>query len=311
MKTIPIAFAFDDNLMLPACISISSLLMNANKDTFYDIFLLHNEKDLRDKTLFDKLKKTYSNCRINYIKVDNTFDNAFEIRGITTPAYYRLLIPQLITEYDKVIYADADIIFRFDLSSLYDTEMYNNYIAATYDWGMILNEDGQKYIESVEGLTQGEYIQSGFLLIHSAQIRKDNLVPQFIEAAKHNYKFQDQDILNIFCGMKRIILPIKYNMTDYAFYFATKEPERLSKYCTSTELQEAKLNGTLHFNGHKPWKKISINFDIWWEYYRHSPFYDERYYFDFFHSKLNELDLLPFWKRVKILLRYFIYPPKK
>ena len=40
MKTVPIAFAFDNNLVLPACICISSLLMNAKEETFYDIFIL-------------------------------------------------------------------------------------------------------------------------------------------------------------------------------------------------------------------------------------------------------------------------------
>lgn len=42
MNTIPIAFAFDNNLILPACVCISSLMMNANEDTFYDIFILHS-----------------------------------------------------------------------------------------------------------------------------------------------------------------------------------------------------------------------------------------------------------------------------
>ena len=36
MKTVPIVFAFDNNLILPACVCISSLLMNAKEETFYD-----------------------------------------------------------------------------------------------------------------------------------------------------------------------------------------------------------------------------------------------------------------------------------
>lgn len=34
MKTVPIAFAFDNNLVFPACVCLSSLLMNAKDDTF-------------------------------------------------------------------------------------------------------------------------------------------------------------------------------------------------------------------------------------------------------------------------------------
>ena len=53
-----------------------------------------------------------------------------------------------------------------------------------------------------------------------------------------------------------------------------------------------------------------MNFDIWWEYYRKSPFFDAKFYFDFFYSRLNEYDLLPLWKRIKILIRYFVYGRK-
>lgn len=42
MNIVPIVFAFDNNLILPACVCISSLMMNANEDTFYDIFILHS-----------------------------------------------------------------------------------------------------------------------------------------------------------------------------------------------------------------------------------------------------------------------------
>ena len=45
MNIVPIAFAFDYNLILPACVSISSLLMNAKEDTFYDIYVLHSRRE--------------------------------------------------------------------------------------------------------------------------------------------------------------------------------------------------------------------------------------------------------------------------
>lgn len=71
------------------------------------------------------------------------------------------------------------------------------------------------------------------------------------------------------------------------------------------DIDDALISGIVHFNGKKPWKDVCINFDIWWEYYRRCPFFDEKWYFDFFNYKLNELDRLPLMKRIKILLRYF------
>ena len=306
--TIPIAFAFDKNLVMPACVCISSLLMNAKKDTSYDIFILHPANQSMTQTDLVKLPEYYDNCKLTFRPVGNEFDNAFEIRGITTPAYYRLLIPEIIPEYDKIIYSDVDVIFRRDLSDLYSIDLTGVYMAATYDVGMNLGKDGVAHINSSKGLVLGKYIQSGFIMLNSSKLKNDGLVIRFKEEAKKQYKFQDQDILNVVCGKNLKVLPAEYNMTDYTFYYLNSGDELIkSGYVKEEEISEAKQYGTLHFNGHKPWKSYSINFDIWWEYYRKSPFFDEKFYFDFFYRKINDYDLLPLWKRVKILLRYFVY----
>lgn len=308
---IPIVFAFDNNLTFPACICLSSLMMSAEKDTFYDIFILHSSSELLDKKNLSIVSDTFDNCRVQYRQVDNVFDHAFEIRGITTPAYYRLLIPELIPEYDKVIYSDVDVIFRMDLSELYSRNLEDNYLAATRDVGLNLSKDGLDYINSMSELKAGKYLQSGFIMLNSKKIREDGLVDKFKEQAKRKLKFQDQDILNIVCKGKVEFLSLEYNMTDYSFYYAMKERELLYEWYDDSAIDNAIMNGNLHFNGHKPWKKYCVNFDIWWEYYRKSPFYNEQFYFDFYYNKLDELDQLSFIKRIKILARYFIYGRKK
>lgn len=307
MNTVPIVFAFDNNLILPACVCISSLMMNAREDTFYDIFILHSRKLALERDRLGRIPDYYPNCRIRYRLVDETFDAAFEIRGITTPAYYRLLIPELIPEYDKVIYSDVDVIFRMDLAELYRLDISDYYLAATRDLGLNFSDDGVRYVNSMPGLVQGQYLQSGFIMLNSRKIRQDNLVARFRELAKRKLKYQDQDILNLSCSGQVLFLPMKYNMTDYSYFFIHLEPEKIAHLVDTEEIAEAQLCGNIHFNGHKPWKKYSINFDIWWEYYRKSPFFDAKFYFDFFYYRLNILDQLPLWKRIKILLRYFIY----
>ena len=311
MNRVPIAFAFDNNLVMPACVCISSLMMNAREDTFYDIFILHSGLDAMDFKQLDMLSQHYSNCKINYREVGEIFDAAYEVRNVTTPTYYRLLIPELITEYAKILYADVDMIFRMDLSDVYNIDMGNNYLAATYDLGMNLGKAGQKYIDSVQGLVQGEYLQAGFILLNAKLMNEDGIVAKFKAEARKKYKFQDQDILNIVCRGRKMVIPWKYNMTDYSFSYLMNEPFLLTNKYANSDVEEAKRCGNLHYNGHKPWKKYSVNFDIWWEYYRKSPFFDEKFYFDFYYNRLNELDQLSLWKRIKVLCRYFVYGKRK
>ena len=62
ISKVPIVFAFDHNLVFPACVSISSLLSSAKDCTFYDIYILYPEEDACfDVSAFERLHDRYEN----------------------------------------------------------------------------------------------------------------------------------------------------------------------------------------------------------------------------------------------------------
>ena len=308
---IPIVFAFDNNLVLAAAVCISSLLSSAHANTYYDIYILHAKEECIDKKLLNKVEAHFSNCKITYRSVPDTFKEGFEIRGITIAAYYRLLIPQLIPEYERVIYSDVDVIFRQDLSHVYfQTDLGDCYIAGVNNLAH-LDVDLHHHYGTTLGLDTTSVICSGFLLMDSKRIKADGLVEKFIEHSKNKYKFQDQDILNICCRGRIKMLPPKYSLLTYISFMAINRPEELTMVWPSKDIEEAMTAGNIHYNGQKPWRGACINFDVWWEFYRKSPVFDPKYYFEFFYGKLNELDRLSLVKRLKILARYFIYGKSK
>ncbi len=307
MNIVPIAFAFDNNLILPACVCISSLLMNAKKDTFYDIFILHSASIELKKEELDKLSQYYRNCRIQYRQVDNTFDSAFEIRGITTSTYYRLLIPNLISEYDKIIYSDVDVIFRSDLSNIYfSTDLHENYVAGVNALIPFI-PDMRMYYQKMRKVEMKGIIYAGNIILNSKKIREDNIIDKFKQLARNNFRFQDLDVLNIACQNNIVYLKPEFCLTTYFAELSIRNRKLLQQYWTENDIESALQNGIVHYNGQKPWKGFCVNFDIWWEYYRKSPFFDQEFYFEFFYKRLNELDQLSLWKRIKILVRYFVY----
>lgn len=307
MNIVPIVFAFDNNLILPACICISSLMMNAKEDTFYDIFILHSSSIMLNREELDRIPEYYKNCRIQYRQVGNTFDSAFEVRGITTSTYYRLLIPELVPEYGKIIYSDVDVIFRSDLSEIYlNVDLDNCYVAGVNALAHLVPEYKKYYIEKLH-LDPEKIIYAGNLIINSEKIRKDKLIPLFKEQAKYNYKFQDMDILNLVCKGKIRYLSPNFCLSTLICQASIYNRETILNLWNQEEIDCALEQGIVHYNGQKPWQQYCINFDIWWEYYRKSPFFDEKFYFDFFYYRLNIFDQLSLWKRIKILVRYFIY----
>lgn len=305
-KTIPIVFAFDNNLILPACVCLSSLLMNANENTFYDIFILHSSKVNLRRAELNTIIEYYGNCRIQYRIVDDTFDEAFEIRGITASTYYRLMIPELIPEYGKILYSDVDVIFRTDLSDFYDIDITNYYVAGVNSLSHLSKSTSQYYQTEVL-IDSRNIIYAGNILINSSLMLKDNIVLRFKEHVYKKYRFQDLDILNIVCQGKVKYLPPCFCLTTDISKYSSKCISMITNIWTKDEIQYALDKGIVHYNGQKPWRGYCINFDIWWEYYRKSPFFNQEFYYDFFYYKLNEYDMLPFWKRLKILIRYFVY----
>ena len=311
MKTVPIAFAFDNNLVFPACVCLFSLLHNAGNETYYDIFILSSAKDRINCTQLNKICEVYPKCRISYIEVDDEFDNVYEVRGITSPAYYRLLIPELIPQYDTILYSDVDVIFRGDLSDIYFNAGIDDHYFAGVDSIAHLIPFLKDYYEVERRIDSKGNIYSGNLIINSKKIRQDSIVGEFRKHMSEKYMLQDMDIINIVCKDKIKYLPPSFCYTTYIADFAANNMEQLKTVWTEAQILEAQDKGIVHYNGQKPWKGPCINFDIWWEYYRKSPFFDPKYYYHFFNNMLNEHDRLSLMKRLKILLRYFIYGRKK
>ena len=305
MNIVPIVFAFDNNLVMPAYICISSLLKNAKEGTFYDIFILHSLKENIDKATLNELIKHHNNCNITYRTIGDEFDNAFEVRGITTPAYYRLLIPELIPEYDKIIYSDVDVIFREDLHYLYQTDLDDNYLGAV-DVCVAFRPKIRHYVKDTLKLDPSNgYFYSGNLIINSALIRKDKLIPRFKILAKNAYNYQDMDVLNIACNGRIKPLSPAFCLSNYLLECIYNQRETVLKYYSKQDIQLATESGIIHYNGEKPWKGWCYNQDIWWSYYRQSNVYEEAFVFNYYQKQLNAIDNWGFIKRLKHLLRYF------
>lgn len=311
MTRVPIVFAFDNRLAMPAAVCFYSLLVNAKPTTAYDIYILHRSGEQLDLTDVRRVMTQFPQSTLRLREVGGEFDGSFEIRGITTPAYYRLLIPELILEHDRVIYSDVDVIFRQDLSDVYNTSLDNNILAGVNNLAHI-DSDLKAHYEGTLSLDPGNIICSGFLVMDCEAMRRENLRTRFIELAKNRYKYQDQDILNISCAGRIKMLAPKYSLLTYiSVYAIANGKDSFSPLWNASDIEEAMHEGNIHYNGNKPWRNWCVNFDIWWEYYRKSPIFDEKFYFDFYYSRLNELDQLPLLKRIKILARYFVYGRRK
>lgn len=304
MKTVPILFTFDSSLELAAGVCMTSLLESADPSTFYDIFVLHSPACDFSGSRLCALPERYGNCRLTFRKVEGEFVGGYEVRGIPETAYYRLLAPEWIPEYDKLLYSDVDVIIREDLGKFYDLDLGDNCFAGV-DTCSRLRPEFRKYITEKAGLDwQKGYYYSGNLVINSALLRADGLLKEFRELGKNDYLYQDMDIINRACNGRFLPLGPSFCMTVQLYGLIVDRRQEMEAIYGAEEIARTLRCGIVHYNGAKPWKEACPNMDIWWNCYRRSLFFDESFARDFWTGLRDQLEHLSLSKRIKLLLRY-------
>lgn len=266
--SIPVVWGLDEKYVLQAFVVMRSILINSKEDYHFFILTADCIED-KVKEFTDILKKEYNNFEISVRKVDiEYFANARVYNEhLSKAAYFRLLIADLIPEYDKCIYLDCDLIVYGDLKELYEIKLGDNYLAGVKDCHIMENTPRQIEHQQVLGLpTREKYINSGVLVMNLKKIRQDKLVSSFLRQLNKENWYEDQDVLNYCCYPAIKVLPLKYNL--FHFYLG-KNIDFLFE--VQYERQEFEFDHEhpfiLHMGGdYKPWNGFEVKGSSeWWE----------------------------------------------
>lgn len=267
---IPVVFATDENYLFYTVVAITSMAESADKDTFYQIYMLVSEELRNGHRLLTDLQGKYANIKINLLPVDGSEFQGVTINNkhITKATFYRLLLSELLQE-DKCLYLDSDIIVTTDLQELYSTDIDDNYIAGVRDlWiDLISEEDREKRRIRTDIPSMDQYVNAGVLLLNLAKIRADHMEERFRSHMKKDYLFEDQDIINVCCYDHIVHIPAKWNL--FTAFMGQMEELKEKGIDTRTLQYMQEKKGILHYATIliRPWmsKRFICN-DIWWKY---------------------------------------------
>lgn len=265
-QKVPLIIAFTPNYFVPAAVCILSVLKHAGTaDRFHIICLL--TEPLPDRMQAQLRQLGGDRAHYSFIDLQGKLQGIYVDEKYTVAASYRLLLPDLLPEYDKVIYVDCDVVVRNNLARLYrETDLGNNYLAGVFEATL----DFQVAHLKAVGCEPGEYVNSGFLLMNLKQLREDDMVSKFLSASRsEKLEFPDQDVLNRLCKGRILGLPPHYNSIR-TFYLPQYKLDFL-KYYTEQDWHELKEQGTVHYTGTKPWTAFTVQFGVWWAYYAQLP----------------------------------------
>lgn len=300
-KQIPIVFITDDNYVIPTAVAIQSLIDNKHKETKYAIYIISTS--LSDDNIRHFHEFESETIQISIIKEDvtNLLNlHKYDITGkcqATPSALLKFKLPLLLSQYDKVIYLDGDILVKKDLSDLYNIDIENNFVGAVHDTGKIYNP--QKITKKIPN-----YFNSGVMLLNLEKCLLKNMPKKLIKLKKKSkdMSLMDQNILNI--GFKRHVkmLDIKFNFLALNLSRAIDKFQisDLNKLFHSNYESLQDINNQayiIHFSSKdKPWKYLDGPYSKeWFRFFRKSPYKNyplHRIKFDSLHNQTIKQDII-------------------
>jgi lipopolysaccharide biosynthesis glycosyltransferase len=261
---------------MQAMIAITSLLYNANKITRYKLYLVCPEGAYRTEVI-GYLNSISYDFEYKILDVNpKMFNKGYcgEDNYWSKAIFYRLQLPILLPDVKKIIYADSDIIFLDDVSTLMSINIEEKLLLGVRDTANLKEEIPKRGIP-----IDGSYICSGIIVMNLELMRKLDLRAKWeLFYSSNKYQFPDQDSINLTCKGQIGFLPPKYNS------YLSKTHEFIQKMIdeqiwTKEEVYQMLHNPVVyHFVGwDKPWKIRRGNriMDIlWWKYAKMTPYFE-------------------------------------
>lgn len=273
----PIVLSANDNFAPYAGTAIQSIILNADPDNIYRIFVLHNSISAKHVKQLEHM--TTKNTTVQCINIDRLVSSIQTplplVVSISKEAYYRILIPEIevLKSYPFVIYLDCDIIVDADIAGIVPQNMADNLIAAVRDHPMMRKADRLR-LENDLSLDAAQYINSGVLVINIPQWIQEDITQKCFDFLNsvytQKYIFMDQDIINVVCQNRIVYLDESWN---YNWYWRYGDRETV-EVCKAVTDRIGESFHILHFTTPmKPWYTMDHPyFRYFWKYAGQSPF---------------------------------------
>ncbi len=290
---IPIVFSSDNNYAPYLSVIMLSIIKNCDTQKKYEFIVLETSIEAAEKDILLTMIREYNNFTLRFIRVSDYVDSKefYTDTYFSIETYYRLYIPTLLKEYKKVIYLDVDMIVLDDISKLFEIELNGKTIGATINLSTIglYNSDKitwketnwKDYFDNVIKIKDPKrYFQAGVMVIDVEKMIANNDQEHLVEKAlSFSHLLVDQDVLNSYYNGDVTLID---QVWDFEWHFSFMDFQKIRDSLNDNALFAKLLQAMasfkiIHYDGIlKPWKNTEYSLaDIWWDYAKTSPFYDE------------------------------------
>lgn len=245
-------------------------------------------QDISDnnRKILKNMCSTYSNFSVRFLDPTEFIEGyEFFVRGhFSMETYYRLVLPELLPKYEKILYLDSDMVVQDDVAKLYQENVEGYLLGACHDAdtaGLYNGYEPKKkeYTDRILKLKEPyQYFQAGTLIMNLKEFRKIYTVEKILKyAVSKKFQLLDQDILNKLCEKKVKFIDMSWNvMVDYGRIRQAQIIALAPKWLNDLYKESRKNPHIIHYAGpEKPWLYPEMDFGIeFWKYAKKSPYYE-------------------------------------
>lgn len=313
-----VVFAVNDLYIPPFGVALHSLIRHADRNRQYKIFVLNegigNGHWKKVKSM-EQPNITIESVNVSEWMREHPIPTVNHLSKETT---YRLLIPKIFPQYDKILYLDSDLLIRKDIAELFDIDLegavFGASIARLFRWSY-------EYITEDLSLRADKYFNCGVLLINNRLLGESNICEKGMRMLEEKrYPTQDQDVINILCQSPENVGKVKlidgrWNVEWHHLY--EEGAEVYIDAVRKGSLDLVKDPFIIHYTGpQKPWNHPELELaEYFWQEAKETVFYEEMLRLGIKQSiqeeqsateRLFERFIFP-WKRVKPEEKVIIY----
>lgn len=135
------------------------------------------------------------------------------LHRFTVGTMFRLMLPEMLPNLNKIIYLDADLLVNTDIKDLWDIDISNYFVAGVRDYGTC-HHTFTPYPVRKGMVDRQNYINAGVLILNLDKIRsygnvKNQSIQYLIDNPESN--LFDQDALNVIYKNSILLLDEKWN----------------------------------------------------------------------------------------------------
>ena len=259
---IPVVYSTDNIQVDNLCVSITSLLKNAQNTTLYDLTILISNEFNNEyrKKICDTVSNLDKRHSIHFVNIGAKFCNSYSNinKQIKSQYYKLLLLSTLSLKCKKFIVLSPETVVLKDLTKLFRID--TNYAVNGVISHFVKEFDSSKKIQYCKrvGLKDFDsYIDSKVLVVNTEKLKAFD-IKNLLRLSRNGNPNTDSDILNYICGNNIGKIDERYNVyVDFSKESAIKDSEAfILSFDTGMDI----------------WSYTKNNSNsIWWDYAKESP----------------------------------------